>query len=45
MPGEIEARTRASRLEQGIEIDPATWQALLATARSLGVEANTAAAG
>jgi uncharacterized oxidoreductase len=43
MPGEPEARTRARRLREGIEIDDTTWSQLLATARSLDVpEASTA---
>lgn len=37
MPGEIEQRTRAQRLAHGIEIEQATWQALLETARHVGV--------
>jgi len=37
-PGEIEQRTRAQRLRDGIELDPATWGQLSATAASLGIE-------
>jgi hydroxycarboxylate dehydrogenase B len=37
MPGEPEARTRAHRLAQGIELDETTWGNLLAVARELGV--------
>ena len=37
MPGEIEDRTRAVRIRDGIVIDPATWEALSNTARSLGI--------
>jgi uncharacterized oxidoreductase len=38
VPGEIEEQTRAARIQSGLEIDAATWEALAATARSLGVE-------
>ena len=37
MPGEPEARTRASRLRDGIEVDDTTWGQLVATGESLGV--------
>jgi len=37
MPGEPEARTRARKMHDGIEIDVTTWSQILATARSLGV--------
>jgi uncharacterized oxidoreductase len=37
MPGEIEQRTRARRLREGIELDENTWKALTDTARSLDV--------
>ncbi|HSK38610.1 MAG TPA: malate/lactate/ureidoglycolate dehydrogenase [Arenibaculum sp.] len=37
VPGEVEATTRARRLEEGIPIDPATWRELGKAARSLGV--------
>ncbi len=37
MPGEPEARTRARRLRDGIEIDEATWGQIVATAKTLGV--------
>jgi hydroxycarboxylate dehydrogenase B len=37
MPGEPEARSRARRLRDGIEIDDATWSQLAATGESLGV--------
>jgi uncharacterized oxidoreductase len=37
LPGEIEARTRAHRLRAGVPLDAATWSALAATARGLGV--------
>jgi uncharacterized oxidoreductase len=38
MPGEIEEQTRAARIRDGLEIDAATWAALAATARSLGID-------
>ena len=41
MPGEIEEQTRASRLAAGLEIDAATWEAVVATARSLGIDPAT----
>ena len=34
MPGEIEERTKARRLKDGIEIDETTWGQILATAES-----------
>jgi hydroxycarboxylate dehydrogenase B len=37
MPGEPEARTRARRLREGIELDDKTWGQIVATGRSLGV--------
>jgi uncharacterized oxidoreductase len=37
MPGEIEERTRARRLTDGIELDDNSWKALVTTARSLEV--------
>ena len=37
MPGEPEARTRARRLHDGIELDDTTWGQIVATAQSLGV--------
>jgi uncharacterized oxidoreductase len=37
MPGEIEDRTRAARLRDGIELDETTWRQILTTARSVGV--------
>ena len=39
MPGELEARTRARRLREGIEIDETTWGQIVATGQSLGVAA------
>jgi uncharacterized oxidoreductase len=38
MPGEIEERTKAARLRDGIELDANTWQSLVTTGKSLGVE-------
>lgn len=40
MPGEIEAQTRAERLENGIEIDDVTWEQLYDTCAALGVVHN-----
>jgi LDH2 family malate/lactate/ureidoglycolate dehydrogenase len=37
LPGEPEARARAQRSEQGIPLPDATWEAILAVARDLGV--------
>jgi uncharacterized oxidoreductase len=37
MPGEPEARTRAQRVRDGIEIDETTWAQIVGTAESLGV--------
>jgi uncharacterized oxidoreductase len=37
MPGEPEERTRAYRIEHGIDLDDATWDQLVATCRSLGI--------
>jgi hydroxycarboxylate dehydrogenase B len=37
MPGEIEERTRAKRLKDGIEIDATTWGQIVDTAKSVGV--------
>jgi uncharacterized oxidoreductase len=37
VPGEPEARTKARRLREGIELDDTTWGQLVATGRSLGV--------
>jgi uncharacterized oxidoreductase len=41
VPGEPEARTRARRTRDGIEIDDTTWDQLVNTARSLGVAVET----
>jgi hydroxycarboxylate dehydrogenase B len=37
MPGELEARTRARKLREGIEIDDTSWGQIVATDESLGV--------
>jgi uncharacterized oxidoreductase len=37
MPGEIEQRTKARRLREGIEVDDVTWSQIAATCRTLGV--------
>ena len=37
MPGEPEERTRAHRIEHGIDLDDTTWDQLVATCRSLGI--------
>jgi uncharacterized oxidoreductase len=37
MPGEIEERTRAVRLREGIDIDETTWSQILTTARAVGL--------
>lgn len=41
MPGEIEQRTKARRLRDGIDLDNNTWQSLVDTAGSLGVSVET----
>jgi uncharacterized oxidoreductase len=38
LPGQPEQQTRAIRSKQGIEVEPATWSAILETAAILGVE-------
>ncbi|MGL4553065.1 MAG: Ldh family oxidoreductase, partial [Gemmataceae bacterium] len=37
MPGEVEDRTKARRLRDGIDLDETTWGQIADTARSLGV--------
>ena len=37
MPGEIEERTKAQRLRDGIDIDDTTWSQISATAKAVGV--------
>jgi uncharacterized oxidoreductase len=43
MPGEPEARSRARKLRDGIEIDDTTWGQIVTTAESLGVAASATA--
>ena len=38
MPGEIEEKTRAQRLSNGIELDDITWKSIVDTCTLLGVE-------
>ena len=38
VPGELEARTKAARLKDGIEIAEVTWGQIVETCQSLGVE-------
>jgi uncharacterized oxidoreductase len=40
MPGEIEERTKAQRLRDGIDIDATTWSQIVDTAHSLGLDEN-----
>jgi uncharacterized oxidoreductase len=37
MPGEVEERTRAQRLREGIDLDETTWSQILATGRAVGL--------
>ncbi|HEY3787209.1 MAG TPA: malate/lactate/ureidoglycolate dehydrogenase, partial [Urbifossiella sp.] len=37
MPGEIEERTKASRLRDGIELDATTWSQIVEAAQSVGI--------
>jgi len=39
LPGDVEQRTRESRLREGIDVEEKTWEELVKTARELGVEA------
>lgn len=39
MPGEIEERTRARRLREGLDIEETTWRQIVATATEVGVKA------
>ena len=43
MPGEPEARTRARKRHEGIELDDTTWSQIVATAESLGVAVESSA--
>ena len=38
MPGEIEERTKAKRLRDGVEIDATTWGQIVETGRGVGVQ-------
>jgi uncharacterized oxidoreductase len=38
MPGEMESRTKAQRLAEGIEIDDVTWEQIYATSQKLNVK-------
>ena len=38
LPGERGARTSAQRLKEGIPIPPPTWEALVETARAVGID-------
>lgn len=44
MPGEVERRTRAQRLRNGIPVDDKTWADLLAAAASVGLSADAVSA-
>ena len=37
MPGDMEARTRAVRLRNGVPLQAETWAALVATGRKFGL--------
>ena len=37
MPGEIEEKTKAQRLRDGIELDDNTWKSIVDTAALVGV--------
>jgi uncharacterized oxidoreductase len=41
MPGDLEKRVRAQRASEGCEIDPVTWEKLLAEARRFGLPEST----
>ncbi len=43
-PGEIERKTRAARLENGVPLDDKTWADLIAAAASIGIDNARAAA-
>jgi uncharacterized oxidoreductase len=42
MPGEMEERTRARRVQAGIELDATTWEQIVAVCRSLNVSPDVA---
>jgi len=44
MPGEIEERTRAKRMRDGIDLDEMTWSQIVETAKSVGLGERFAAA-
>jgi uncharacterized oxidoreductase len=39
LPGEIEQRTRARRLAEGLPVDDETWRRIVSAAATLGVAA------
>lgn len=41
MPGEIEERTKAQRLSEGIDLDEVTWRQIVETCQSLAIDAAT----
>jgi uncharacterized oxidoreductase len=43
MPGEIEERTKARRLRDGIDLDPTTWKQIVETCAKVGVSPDIAA--
>jgi uncharacterized oxidoreductase len=43
VPGDIERRTRAERMVQGIELDENTWNQIATCAQSLGVRTDLTA--
>ena len=43
-PGEVERRTRASRLADGVPIDDTTWADLVTAAQSVGIDAGRVSA-
>ena len=42
-PGDVERRTRAARLADGVPLDDKTWADLVAAAASVGIDAASAA--
>ena len=44
VPGQIEARNRRQRLQDGIELDEQTWQQLIEAGQSVGMQAGEFAA-
>ena len=45
LPGELEARTRAKRIQEDIELDDRTWSDLVEAAASLGVSTDEVISG